>query len=369
MEESRNVLFIPASPGWGGGEVYVCELMESLERGGEWRPWAATPSRSSETLLGRLRAAVPEERIFRLPLRGMFDIVSIAGLRRIIRRNDIAVIHTNKFADTFVALFARMLSGRMPRIVMTRHQVKRAKRSPLRNMLYRGVDRIIFVSGLALDEFRSSDPKIERSKTVVVHNSITDYDGAPPIDLRAQYGVGPHTALLCFTGRIVEEKGVETLIEAAAGIRDLDFKLLVVGIGSADYTARLAELVAMHGLEDKVVFTGFRNDVKRMLRSGVDIGVAPSVWPEPFGLVLLEFMQAGVALVTTDNGAQPEFIVDGVTGSMVPPADPKALAGALRQLVENPAERRRLGDNGREEFDRNLSYDKFLKRITSLYEH
>ena len=112
---------------------------------------------------------------------------------------------------------------------------------------------------------------------------------------------------------------------------------------------------------------GFVEQVKPLLAQ-CDIGVFPSVGCESFGLSMIEGMQAGCAVVTTDNGAQPEYMTDGREALLVPPADADALARALARLLGDDELRRSLGSAARKRFVEELSYERFYRKICQLYE-
>src|SRR5699024_813024 len=106
---------------------------------------------------------------------------------------------------------------------------------------------------------------------------------------------------------------------------------------------RLRALAAERGVADRLVLHGRvdREALPALLRSADAVVCAP--WYEPFGIVPLEAMACGVPVVATAVGGQTDSVVDGVTGALVPPRDPDALAATLRGLLGDPARRARLG--------------------------
>jgi glycosyltransferase involved in cell wall biosynthesis len=94
-------------------------------------------------------------------------------------------------------------------------------------------------------------------------------------------------------------------------------------------------------------FLGRRNDVPELVGSAT-VAVVPSLWAEAFGLTVAEAMAAGVPVVASSVGGIPELIDQGETGMLVPPGDASALAAALRELLDDPARRARMGPKARE---------------------
>ncbi len=144
------------------------------------------------------------------------------------------------------------------------------------------------------------------------------------------------------------------------------FFSVIIGKGQDDFIERLKALVASEGLADKVAFLG-HSDKVRALIADADIGVAPSLCQEAFGLTAIEFMQAGKCIVTTDNGAQVEFIKHGSNGWLVAPGDVDALSQALSTLISDSETRNRLGDQAKKYFQEELTYDKFYEAIMRVY--
>jgi len=132
------------------------------------------------------------------------------------------------------------------------------------------------------------------------------------------------------------------------------------------YEADLRRRARVLGLDGRVVFAGFREDIWTAL-SEIDILVHASVTPEPFGQVIVEGMSAGLPVVATDAGGPAEIIEDGVDGLLYPPGDADALASRLRGLADDPALRARVGAAARESSKR-FTARAAADRVTRVYE-
>lgn len=150
-----------------------------------------------------------------------------------------------------------------------------------------------------------------------------------------------------FVGRLLPEKGVDILIEALAGIRELSWHLLVVGAGPA--ARALTDLVAERGLADRVSFVGavLQEEVPEWIRR-MDVLVLPSTceWHEQFGHVLVEAMACERAVVGSDSGEIPNTIGDA--GLVFPCGDHRQLGKYLAMLIRNPDALRDYAKRGRE---------------------
>jgi glycosyltransferase involved in cell wall biosynthesis len=172
---------------------------------------------------------------------------------------------------------------------------------------------------------------------------------APP-PLRLPEGV----AVVGLVGRLQPWKGQDRLLHAQAILRARGQEIHTVLVGgdayglSTEYANALPALASRLGLSEAVTMTGQVADPGRYIEQ-MDILVNASD-PEPFGIVLLEAMARGVAVVAVDSGGPAEFIEDGVSGVLARSGDPEALADALAPLLDSAELRRAIGENARERF-------------------
>ncbi|HXW81336.1 MAG TPA: glycosyltransferase, partial [Acidimicrobiales bacterium] len=103
------------------------------------------------------------------------------------------------------------------------------------------------------------------------------------------------------------------------------------------------------------------------LVSGARVAVVPSAWLEPFGLVVLEAMGAGVAVVAPEHGSFPELVTDGVDGVLFPPGDVEALASIFKRAVEFPAWFDELGRAGRKKFESDYRVELNVAQLEEIY--
>jgi D-inositol-3-phosphate glycosyltransferase len=172
-------------------------------------------------------------------------------------------------------------------------------------------------------------------------------------------------------GRLVERKGVDDAVTALRGLPSAE---LVVAGGppiaelSRDPEVRRLRAVAREaGVADRVIFRGRlpRIAIPPLLRSADAVVCVP--WYEPFGIVPLEAMACGVPVVATAVGGILDTVVDGVTGLLVPPRRPDALAHALRCLLADPACRRRMGAAGRRRAEQRYGWDRVADATLAAY--
>jgi glycosyltransferase involved in cell wall biosynthesis len=222
-------------------------------------------------------------------------------------------------------------------------------------------DHVIAISRAVRDHV--SPGGFGRGKVTVVWNGIEDHPAAP-ID-------GGAAPVVAFIGRLNRWKGYDVFVDAIAQIASTfpEARFMVAGDpppGEEWRTTALADRLSRLGIADRVEIVGFESDVPALLER-VAVVVTPSKWPEPFGLVTLEAMRAGRAVIATAHGGALDLITPGTSGLLVPPGDSAALAAAMAALLDDPALRTRLGTAARRRAQTHFSDDRFVTGIERVY--
>jgi glycosyltransferase involved in cell wall biosynthesis len=359
---SHKILHIFASATWGGGEQYIFDLAKKQIENGHRVTLVAG---SSEVIREKVMAL--QCPYFTIKHRWHFNPFSIGRLRRIILQEKIDIVHVHLFKDAFIAAFAAkfIASAKRPKIVMTRHLVKKGKRSWIYQWLYSKLDKLIFVSELAKNEFLQG-VRLPDSKITAIHNSIPDRTQAiQSIDYRAHFGLSRECLLVGFTGRLVKYKGVELLIDIAENLGDRNMAFFLAGSGDKEYVSFLKKTIGEKKLETRFFLLGFLDNTEAFIAK-MDVGLLPSLWREPFGLSILEFMQQGIPVITSNNGAQVEFIEHEKTGLLVNPTV-ENVTNALIKLLDDKAYREKIGKNAKDFCAKDFSYDRFYNSIMQVY--
>lgn len=187
-------------------------------------------------------------------------------------------------------------------------------------------------------------------------------------ELRREWGVDNDTVLFGTVARLVPIKALHVLLEGFAKLHvsqpHTSMRLVLIGAGplEADLKQRALEL----GLDDSVIWAGFRQDIP-VVMNALDVFVLTSL-SEGFGLVLLEAMSASKPVISTNVSALPEIVLEGETGLMVPPENPDALAKSMLVLVSDALLRERLGKAGHARVVSNFSLDAMWAKTMEIYE-
>jgi sugar transferase (PEP-CTERM/EpsH1 system associated) len=180
----------------------------------------------------------------------------------------------------------------------------------------------------------------------------------------------PHTVVIGSVGRLAEVKDPLTLVRAFLHLRDVVpdgrniFRLVLVGDGPQRGAVEV--LLKSANAADSCWLAGDRDDVPSLLR-GFDVFVLPSL-AEGIANTILEAMASALPIVATRVGGTPELVIEGVTGMMVPAADPMNMAEAIHTYIRNPGLRRQHGDAGRERIEREFNVKDMTRRYQTVYD-
>jgi len=311
------------------------------------------------------------------PIESLYNFGSMQArlrLARYLRERSIEMVHSYGFYSNLFAIPAARLAG-VPVVVASIRdcgETLTAMQKRVQKIFCRTADCILAnAEGVRRWLVREGYPA---RKIQVIRNGIV---GAIPVAradrgwLRQELGLAPNARLIAVCSRLNPMKGLEYFLDAAAMVAILqpDVRFLIVGGNGhrtdGTYQGELERYAASRGLENRVIFTGFRTDVARMLPE-IDISVLPSL-SEGLSNSLLEAMAAGVPVIATKVGGTPELVEDGATGLLVPPRDSAALGQAMTLLLDHPETARRIGEAGRGDVTSRFSIDKMVHDTQSLY--
>ncbi|HEU5219816.1 MAG TPA: glycosyltransferase family 4 protein [Gemmatimonadales bacterium] len=275
------------------------------------------------------------------------NVAYVYRLMRIFRRERIRLVHLNNGLANLPAGLAAVLLG-LPMVVHSHGVEASSKRT---RWLAARAAGFVAISDFVAQSLVTLGIPVARIRTI--HNPVEVGEPEPALrtDARRRFGIGEHAPAFGIVGRIIRWKGQREFLDAAFRVLASHPTAVAVIVGdSADggeaYLAEIRELVRASTMESRVIFTGFVPDT-RPIYAMLDVLVHSSIEPEPFGLVITEAMAAGVPVVAADRGAPREIIADGTDGFLRNPTDSAAVAAAIASLLDDPALRRRLGDNGR----------------------
>lgn len=364
----RIVEFFP-SAFWGGTEQFVYDLSRQLLENGHDVMLAAHRSKVVAEKVSNLRDkqdATPTLYNFG---KSFNPVTLFKFVRRMMAfRPD--VVHTHSYTDAHTALMARSICrmrGVDYRVIMTRHLVTPHKRGFKYRYIYRNINRMVFVSDLGRRAFLDGmTQEGVTEKCHVILNSRPPVANPQVSDIRKEYKIEADVPLLLFSGRVVMEKGIVPLLNAAESVADRRFVLLFVGPVHGQVQPYIDRAMASERLAGRIITTGFRSDIWSITRQS-DICIQPSIIAEAGSLSVLEAMQAGKPIITTNNGSQGEYVDNGVNGILVNPEDTDALSHHIATLLDDDTLRQKIGNAAKDKFDTVLSWQHFVAQYEALY--
>jgi glycosyltransferase involved in cell wall biosynthesis len=363
----RTVVHFIDSNMMGGCEQVLLSLIDRLDRS-EWRP--VLFHRESPGIVPLLNSlermgvpCFPVPRIHRLNI--------LTGLRRFVSQlrqagPDVFHVHLNwPLACRHELIAARI--ARVPAIVATAHlssTLDDVRFGSLKQAIQvRAIDKYIAVSETVQD-WLCGDMRVPASKVRVVKNGVSL--GAFSIQSassRPDTGAPDRKRpVVLTTARLHTGKGLIYLLQAAKLVPGVLFQIA----GDGPHRAELEQQARQIGVEERVRFLGYREDIPELL-AACDLFVLPSLY-EALGLSVIEAMAAGKPVIASAVGGLKESVIDGVTGMLVPPKDPERLAGAIRKLLYERALATRLAEAGKDRAIQFFSTTAMVQGVTEVYE-
>jgi starch synthase len=231
---------------------------------------------------------------------------------------------------------------------------------------------VVAVSAGMRDDVLGAYPAVSPDRVRVIRNGIdtAEYAPDPATDVLDAHGVAPDRPSVIFVGRITRQKGVPVLLRAAAALDPAAQLVLCAGQpDTAELAAEVEALVAdLRAARSGVIWIPEMLPKRAVIQllSHATVFACPSLY-EPLGIVNLEAMACGTAVVASAVGGIPEVVSDGETGLLVPPDDPGALAGALNALIADPAHATALGRAGRERAVAEFGWQAVAEQTAALY--
>jgi glycosyltransferase involved in cell wall biosynthesis len=298
---------------------------------------------------------------------------SVAWLFRILRDLRPDILHAYLPSANVVGPIAARLA-RVPRVIVSKRSLADYKeRFPLLRSTESLGNRLADAILVNSDAVRRDIERTERhwgGKFRKIHNGVAPIEPWTPeevLGFRRREGIPPGAVVALCVSNFYPYKGHADLVEAAARVvpafPDVLFLLAGRDSGTMEDTGRR---VRERGLRASFRFLGSRTDVPDLLRAS-DLFVHPSR-EEGFSNAILEAMAAGLPVVACDVGGNPEAVVDGATGRLVPARSPERLAGAMGELIGDPARRAAFGREGRKRAEKEFSLERMVAAMEALYD-
>lgn len=360
----KTILFLSTSSGPGGAERVISNLAASLD-----------PERY-RALLCLFRPGWLQERsesrgirTVVLPTKGMADGRWAFQFWRLLRQEQVDIIHSHEFDANVQGAFVANLAG-IP-LVATIHGKNYYWEKLRRRMAYRWVSRKAAMVTVSQDlkQFIVETVGVSPARVKVLYNGVDVLPHCNSVDVddcKKELCLPENHQIVGVVGNLYPVKGHQYLIEGIPSILAKCPNTSFVFAGRGELDAELKAQVHRLGVEKNVLFLGLRQDIPRILAM-IDVFVLPSL-SEGLSMAILEAMISGKPVVATQVGGNPELVLNGETGALVPPRDSQALASSVVNLLADRRQAAEFAEKGKRRAEGQFSLRTMVCAYQSLYE-
>ena len=364
-----KILYSCLSQSWGGMEMFTITSVEQLLKRNIQTELLCYPGSSIYT-----HAKKKGITLHTIKVRGYFHPLMIKKVVSIIKKNNFDLVHTQASKDLWVLSPAlRFVSKHIPLLMTKQVGSFIVKKDFLHKYIYNRVTYALAISEVIKTNLLDTCP-IGQDKVLLLHNSVDTKKFDPAFaqreKIRNEFKIEENEIVTGMLARFSPGKGHEEFIEAAKVLVKLydNLKFLIVGEpsrGENNYGEKIVNLVKNYGLEEKIIFTGFRSDTSDVI-SAMDIFAFPS-HSEAFGIALVEAMSMGKPTVCSSSDGVLDIAVEGETSYLFEKQNAEDLTNKLKLLIESKDLREQFGAAGRKRAIENFDLDLLTERVIYIY--
>lgn len=358
--EPLRIIHTEWSDGWGGQEIRILDECLGMAERGHWVGLCGCST-------GKLRQHTEEAGLpfFPLDMRGPWDIAALRSLMGLLKREKVDVLHTHSSVDSWVGGFAARLRGTA--CLRTRHLSVKVNTNPL-NFVYR-LPHAVATTGQSIrrhlvEDYGLKDEWVESIPTGI---DTDKFAPAPPDPaLAAELGIDPAKPVVAIIAVLRSWKRHDYFCEMARSLsaKRPDVQFLIVGDGPG--WQRINGYLDDMGMHGKVIMTGHRTDVERILPL-CTVCTLCSDKAEGVPQAVLQQLSAQRAVIGSDAGDVNQVILNEETGLLYEPGDLRALEDGVTRLLDDVDLRQKLGKSGREFVIANHSKEIMLDQTETIY--
>lgn len=285
------------------------------------------------------------------------------------KRHNVKIIHLNNILG---GQLAGIIAGKLLRVPIVAHLRDFEEVHWITKFYAQVIDHHIAISSAIKKNLLELGVGEERISIVWDAVDLKKFDSNVPYEyLLGEFNIKKGEKTFGIFGRIIEWKGIKEFILSADYVfkEVSDVKAFIVGDSSdccKDYYNSMITLVRNLGLDDKIVFTGFRDDMPALMNV-MKVIVHASIRPEPFGMVLIEGMAMGKPVVATKAGGPLDIVDNGESGFLVDIGDSVEMGRKIVHLLKNPDLSKKMGNNASERVMKYFCKERYAKEIEDIY--
>ena len=346
-----NILVLCLSPGFGGLELYAYREFLQMQAKGHACKMVVHDE-------GILASRLQSEKVPHIVLKRKISFLPLLAARRLARMlddNQIDIMHIHWGRDLALAVLARKFARRDVNIIYSRHmRLTRNKDDFYHRFLYRNIDRMVVISSQLLSEAQQFIPMPNERISLLYYGvpepASTNTESCD--NFWHERSIKRNRFMVGLFGRMEHEKGQHLLVDAIAKLiaDGMDIGAVIVGhVMDEDYSHKLKQKIKDTNTGSQVHLFPFMENPQQYMPC-FD-AVVLSTYCETFGLVLIEAMRSGTAVIGTNAGGVPEIIQSGESGLLFESGDADGLADGMRQLYQDASFKEKLARNGKKRAD------------------
>ncbi len=352
---------VDAGKEWRGGQRQSLLLAKEIQKKGYPQEFVVQPG-------GPLHKKALEAKLPVTPIkiRNEFDLMAAFHLARVMKRKNCVLVHFHDAHSLSAGSYAASIA-KVPLRVISRRVDFSLNKNPFSQRKYKkGIDSIIAVSSGVKKVLIESGMDARVIDVVPDGIDLLSLEDKKKSDyLQREFSFAQDDYLVGIVAHLVDHKGHKYLIEAAKILKYKAPNIKIIIVGEGPLLTELTRQAKDIHVDDMVFFLGFRADVPKIL-SSLDLFVLSSHL-EGMGSSIMDAMVYSLPVVATNVGGIPEVVVDGKTGLLVPPRQPKALAEAILKLYANPSLSLKFGKLGCEVVHQKFSSESMANKILEIY--
>lgn len=370
----HKILFVIDNLEFGGGERGFLQLIKKLDRNKYRIHVAATAGGEFNKTINEMD--IP---IFPVDMSYKYNLQAIKTLSGLINKEKYNIVHSQGARADFFARIAVRFSHRPYLISTIQMPVDGFNVNILKKCVYRILDRILechvdrfIVVSDRLKRILIDSHRIPPEKIVKIYNGIEvdrfnlDLNDTKATKIRKSLGINGSHTVIGGIGRLTWQKGFKYLMYSVPSIIQNHQKTKILIVGDGPLKNKLIEIAEKLDIKENIIFTGFRNDIDKIL-AAIDIFVVPSIL-EGFPMVILESMAMARPIIASNIPGISEQIIADSTGVLVPPEDSVKLGNAIVELLADRTKAKKIGENAREYVENNYSVENMISKTDQLYQ-
>ena len=362
----EKILFLNTCVEWGGGEKWTFDTADELDNRGYQVIIGSVAE--SELFTRAKKAGIKTKEVAIRNTLSVLNPVKLIAFINYLKQEKIDTIFLNLSQDLKFGALAAKLAG-VERIIY-----RRGIDIPIKDRFYTKflladcvTDIIVNSQATKASVLKNTDDYLDESKINIIYNGIKLEKIAQreiTSDIREEFKLSEDIPLIANVGRLTEQKGHKYLLQAVDLMREQlqEFKVLIVGKGELEQ--QLKNEVKELGLEDYIIFTGFRKDVYNIMQQ-MDFLLHTALW-EGFGFVIAEAMAVAKPVVACDSSNISELVIDGETGYLAEVKNPEDIAQKAIKMIKNE-NKESLGKQARKRVEKKFVFKDKVSQLEEKY--